>query len=90
MTPLFEKSLFGSSLVVWPSHIEYKAGLLNGKITIPTKDISSVEEVVSLVALSGLRELKVETSGGKTFKILVSSKDRDAAVQAMLKAKSGM
>ncbi|MCR4277568.1 MAG: hypothetical protein NUV85_00960 [Candidatus Berkelbacteria bacterium] len=87
-TPLFKSSKLGSRLVVLPTHIEYKPSLLAGKITIPIKDVASVENIAfSLAFFGGMREIVVETSGGKRYKVIVHAKDRDGLVEAILKAK---
>ena len=63
MEPLYQTSLRGSSLIIWPTHIEYKAGFLSTQTTVLIKDVASIDQVINLFAMiGGMRELNIETS----------------------------
>lgn len=77
--PIFETSLFGLGVRVFPSYLAYKKGFLGREQSIPFKQIASVEST-----LPGVQQIVIETAGGKKIKIFVRLRDKKALHDAIL------
>lgn len=79
MEPLFKTSYLGSTVKVFPTHLEWS--MLFKKQSVPINQIASIELGVPMYA-----QVVIETTGGKKFKVPVGlgekNKLRDAIYQA--------
>ena len=82
MEPIFSTNYMGSSVKVYANRIEIK--LLIQKITIPINSIASVDLV-----MPGYAGIKLETTGGKKYKIPVMLGQKKKLQEAINQAQCG-
>jgi hypothetical protein len=64
MEPIYQTSIMGLKITVFPERIVYKKGYFGKEINIPAKQIASV--------VSGITgKVTIETAGGKKYKLPV-------------------
>jgi hypothetical protein len=84
MEPLFKTSVFGTKAEVYANFIKYSQMWgTAGKQTIMLNQIASIE-----TGMPGLQQVKVETTGGKVYKLVIRLKDKDSFVNAVHEAMS--
>lgn len=75
---IFETSILGSKFSIFEDRIVYT--LLFKKQVIPMHHITSVED-----PMPGLQQIKIETKGGKIFKPVIRLKDKQKAVNLIIR-----
>ena len=83
MEPLFQTSILGFKVSLFPQYLKYKKALFGPEITIPLEQIASVES-----GMSGVQQVTIETAGGKKEKMVVKLKDKQALTDAIYEAKN--
>lgn len=82
MEPIFETSIAFEKVIVYPDRIVYRTGLLKKETTILVSQIASVETG----GMSG--KIRIESTGGKTMKIIVRPGDRQELIDIIEKIRS--
>jgi len=82
MEPIFKTSYLGSTVKVYPTHVEW--GFLFKKQSVPINQIASVELGIPLYA-----QVVIETTGGKKLKIPVGIGEKNKLKDAIYSAQSG-
>lgn len=80
MEPIFETNVAGFKAKVYPDRVTYKFIFFN-ELIIPIKQIASVE-----VAMPGVQQVTVETTGGKRYKMVIRLRDKESFRNAILKS----
>ncbi|MFH1444168.1 MAG: hypothetical protein ABIG34_02145 [Candidatus Peregrinibacteria bacterium] len=83
MEPLFQTSLMGFSVTVYPDRVTYRK-MWAGEQSVPLSQIASVT-----VAMMGVQRVTIETTGGKKIKMPVALSDKDKLRDAIFAAQSG-
>lgn len=83
MEPLFQTSLMGFRVFVYPDRVAYRK-MWSGEQSVPLSQIASVT-----VAMMGVQQVTIETTGGKKIKMPVALSDKDKLRDAIFAAQSG-
>lgn len=82
--PIFTTSVMGIKAEVFEKYIKYSQFWgTTGKQTIMINQIASIE-----TGMPGLQQVKVETTGGKIYKLVIRLKDKDNFVNSVHQAMS--
>lgn len=82
METLFQTSMLGYKVTVYPAYLSYKKSIFGSEITIPLDKVASV-----ISGMPGVQRITIETSGGKKYKIPVRLSDKSALCEAIYRAK---
>jgi hypothetical protein len=83
MEPIFQTSIMGFKVSLFPQFIKYKQLLFGPETTIALDQIASIES-----GMAGMQQIIIETTGGKKIKMPVKLKDKQNLIDAIYNVKA--
>lgn len=84
MEPIFQTKILFNKTTVYPDKIVYSSGISYMK----KEEIILINQIADIEIVSIMNEIKIRTTGGREYKLIVKGSDKEKLRDAILQAKS--